>query len=53
LIWGESDKLIPPVYARAFQRGIAGSELVMVPEAGHVVAFEKPQDVIREISRLA
>src|ERR1700684_4725595 len=44
LIWGESDKLIPPVYAQAFQRGIAGAELVMVPEAGHVVAFEKPHD---------
>jgi pimeloyl-ACP methyl ester carboxylesterase len=25
----------------------------MVPEAGHVVAFEKPQAVIRAISRLA
>ncbi len=53
LIWGESDKLIPPVYAQAFQRGIAGAELVMVPEAGHVVAFEKPHDVIRAIARLA
>jgi len=53
LIWGESDRLIPPVYAQPFQRGIAGSELVMVPEAGHVVAFEKPQAVIRAISRLA
>jgi pimeloyl-ACP methyl ester carboxylesterase len=53
LIWGESDRLIPPVYAQPFLRGIAGSELVMVAEAGHVVAFEKPQDVIRAISRLA
>lgn len=52
LIWGQSDKLIPPVYAQAFQRGIAGAELVLVPEAGHLVPFEKPQDVIRAIARL-
>ncbi len=53
LIWGESDKLIPPVYAQAFQRGIAGAELVVIPQAGHVVPFEKPGDVIRAIARLA
>jgi pimeloyl-ACP methyl ester carboxylesterase len=52
LIWGESDKLIPPVYAQAFQRGIAGAELVLIPQAGHVVPFEKPGDVIRAIARL-
>jgi len=53
LIWGESDKLIPPAYAQAFQRGIAGAELVMIPQAGHVVPFEKPAEVIRAIARLA
>jgi pimeloyl-ACP methyl ester carboxylesterase len=53
LIWGESDKLIPPVYAQVFQRGIAGAELVLIPQAGHVVPFEKPGDVIRAIARLA
>jgi pimeloyl-ACP methyl ester carboxylesterase len=53
LIWGESDKLIPPVYAQVFQRGIAGAELVVIPQAGHVVPFEEPGDVIRAIARLA
>ncbi len=52
LIWGEGDKLVPPVYGQAFQRGIAGAELVMIPQAGHVVAFEKPAEVISAISRL-
>jgi pimeloyl-ACP methyl ester carboxylesterase len=52
LIWGEGDKLIPPVYAQAFQRGIAGSELVMIREAGHVAPFEKPAEVARAIARL-
>ncbi|SRR5579875_477335 len=53
LIWGDSDKLIPPVYGRAFQNGIAGAELVIVSQAGHAVAFEKPGDVIRAILGLA
>lgn len=52
LIWGEGDKLIPPVYGQAFQRGIAGSELVVIPETGHVAPFEKPADVIGAIARL-
>lgn len=53
LIWGQSDKLIPPVYGPAFQRRISDAELVIIPEAGHVVAFEKPQEVIRALARLA
>jgi pimeloyl-ACP methyl ester carboxylesterase len=52
LIWGESDKLIPPVYARAFQQKIAGSDLVMIPRAGHLVAFEKQAEVVSALSRL-
>ena len=52
LIWGESDQLIPPVYARAFQERIAGTEMVMIPQAGHAVAFEKPEDVIAALGRL-
>ncbi|HKV05356.1 MAG TPA: alpha/beta fold hydrolase [Candidatus Acidoferrales bacterium] len=53
LIWGQSDKLIPPVYAQAFQRAIAGADLVLIPEAGHLVPFEKPKDVAGAIARLA
>ena len=52
LIWGEGDKLIPPVYAQAFQRGITGAELVVIREAGHVAPFEKPAEVIGAIARL-
>ena len=52
LIWGESDKLIPPVYAGEFQKAISGSELVMIPQAGHLVAFEKTAEVVGALSRL-
>jgi pimeloyl-ACP methyl ester carboxylesterase len=51
LIWGESDKLVPPVYARAFQSAIPQAELVLIPEAGHMVAFEKTAEVLAAIAR--
>ena len=53
LIWGDSDKLIAPIYAQEFQRGIAGSSVTMIPQAGHLVPFEKPAEVVAAISRLA
>ena len=52
LIWGESDKLIPAVYAQAFRRGITDAEVVMIPRAGHVAPFEKPAEVIGAMARL-
>ena len=53
LIWGDSDRAIPPIYAQEFKRRIAGSQLVSVPEAGHAIAWEKPREVIEAIKRLA
>lgn len=52
LVWGDSDKLIPPVYARAFQKGIAGASLVSIPEAGHMVIHEKTKAVVEAIGAL-
>jgi len=52
LIWGDSDKLIVPAYAHAFKKAIKGSELVAIPEAGHMVTLEKPDSVVSAISRL-
>lgn len=52
LIWGDSDRLIPPVYAHGFKKGIAGAELVSIPEAGHMVTLEKPKVVAEALGRL-
>ena len=52
VVWGESDRLTPPVYGPAFQAAIAGSHLVMVPEAGHMVTVEKPRLVADAIATL-
>ena len=52
LIWGDSDKLIPPAYAHAFKKAIAGAELVSIAEAGHMVPIEKTNQVAAAISKL-
>ncbi|RAK59115.1 alpha/beta hydrolase [Phenylobacterium hankyongense] len=52
LVWGDSDRLIPPVYAHAFKKGIKGAELVSIPEAGHMVTVEKTAAVVEAVGRL-
>jgi pimeloyl-ACP methyl ester carboxylesterase len=53
IVWGESDRLVPPVYGPAFQAAIKGSELVMIPEAGHLVTVEKPKEVAEAVAKVA
>lgn len=42
VVWGENDKLIPPVYAQEFGRSIAGAEVFMIPQCGHEPPLEQP-----------
>jgi pimeloyl-ACP methyl ester carboxylesterase len=52
IVWGEEDRMIPPAYGEAFRDGIAGAELVRIPEAGHMVIVERPQTVVAALARL-
>ena len=52
IVWGEDDRMIPPAYSEAFHRGVAGSELVTVPAAGHMVIIEKTEAVVAALARL-
>jgi pimeloyl-ACP methyl ester carboxylesterase len=51
LLWGESDGLCPPTYGRDFQAAIPGSELVVLPGAGHMLTIEQPEPVAAQIER--
>jgi pimeloyl-ACP methyl ester carboxylesterase len=53
LIWGASDLVIPPLYADAFAKAIPGAERVIIPEAGHLVTWEKPAEVVAALGRFA
>ncbi len=52
VVWGDSDRLVPPFYAHGFKKGIVGAELVSIPEAGHMVILEKPAQVAEAVSKL-
>jgi pimeloyl-ACP methyl ester carboxylesterase len=41
VIWGENDRLIPPVYGDTFHKLIAGSKLVKLAGTGHMPMFEQ------------
>jgi len=44
IIWGKQDGLLPVADAYTFNKGIAGSELVIFDQCGHVPQFEKAGD---------
>jgi pimeloyl-ACP methyl ester carboxylesterase len=44
IIWGKQDGLLPVADAYAFNKGIAGSELLVLDGCGHVPQFEKAAD---------
>lgn len=49
LLWGESDRLIPPAYGQVFARNIANSQLVTIAGAGHMLPLEKTPEYVAEI----
>jgi pimeloyl-ACP methyl ester carboxylesterase len=50
IVWGASDALIPPVYAERWNQSIAGSRLVQIREAGHMVPYEQPEVFVSAVS---
>jgi pimeloyl-ACP methyl ester carboxylesterase len=49
LIVGENDLLTPPALMRSMQNKINGSELSVIPEAGHMAPVENPAAVNRAL----
>jgi pimeloyl-ACP methyl ester carboxylesterase len=52
LIWGDSDRTIPPAHGDEFCRCIADGGLVRIPSAGHMVIVEQPDAVVDALVRL-
>jgi pimeloyl-ACP methyl ester carboxylesterase len=51
VISGSDDVLTPPRYSEYLAREIKGSELVLIPDAGHMVMLEKPEETNRALER--
>ena len=48
IAWGQRDRYLGPPVARQFHRLVPGSELRMIPDAGHLVQLEAP-DALAEL----
>jgi pimeloyl-ACP methyl ester carboxylesterase len=53
IVWGENDKLFPPVYAREYQSLIAGSRLEIFPACGHLPHVEQADRFVAAFTRFA
>ena len=54
LIWGELDARSPLRVARQFEQAIPNTELVVIPDCGHVSNLERPEafnQAVREFCR--
>lgn len=51
LLWGQNDKLIPPVYAERFRTLIPHAELELIDQAGHMLPYEQPEALVSAVSR--
>ena len=45
LVWGEQDKVMPVAHATKWKEKIPQAEVMLVPEAGHIVHLDKPETV--------
>src|SRR5256885_1476801 len=50
VIWGENDRMIPPVYGDTFHRCIANSQLVKLTGTGHMPMLEKHEEWAGQIT---
>ena len=41
VVWGENDKLIPPVYAQEFGKSLPHADVFMIPRCGHEPPLEQ------------
>lgn len=49
IIWGQEDRVFLPPVGQALRETIAGSQLTLVPRAGHIPQWEQPEAVNQAI----
>ena len=53
IVWGENDKLFPPVYAHEYGKLIPGSRVEIIPACGHLPQIEKADQFVASFTRFA
>ncbi len=51
VLWGEADRLVPPVYAEEFRARLVNApvQVQVVPGAGHLLPLEQPDTFVRAV----
>lgn len=51
VIGGQQDAATPPAHARQLADGIGGADLLLLPDAAHIAAVERPEEVTSAVLR--
>ena len=51
LVWGQSDGLVPPLYAQAFHQHIPGSQVSIMQKCGHMPMYEDPAGFVKTVTQ--
>ena len=49
VLWGEGDKMIPPVYAARWAELIPQGKVVRIADAGHMLPYEQPEAFVASL----
>jgi pimeloyl-ACP methyl ester carboxylesterase len=50
LLWGASDRLVPPIYGGEFLKRIDGARLTVIKGASHMLPFEKADEFVEVVT---
>ena len=50
MLWGQSDGLVPPIYAQEFQQRIAGAQVSIMPRCGHMPMYEDTAGFVNTVA---
>lgn len=51
VLYGADDAIAPAAYAGEFAQAISGAEAVVIPGAGHMVAWDRPAEAVAAVQR--
>ncbi|MGH7812533.1 MAG: alpha/beta fold hydrolase [Candidatus Binataceae bacterium] len=51
LIWGEGDRMVPPVYAKEFTSRIKNAKVEIIKQAGHMLMYEQQEAFVGAVKK--
>jgi pimeloyl-ACP methyl ester carboxylesterase len=51
LLWGESDRLVPPAYGEAYLEHLPDARMEVIPACGHMAMFERETEFVEAVRR--